>query len=285
METKILIDNLEEYILELQDNELAKKSYSKYKYDISKFIKFLGDKPRFIKNDYLEYIGSLIKKEYKISSVNSYIVSINKYLIYLKYENLKIKTKKVQRKQSVENVISIIDYKRLLRISKKNEYLDTYWILRLIAGTGIRVSEVQYFTIESLSAAKDKDNVVMVNNKGKWREVSISTELIRNLLKHGQSNGIKSGYLFLKRNDPTKPITPNAIWKRIQKIAGIAKINKKYAHPHSLRHLFAKTYLSVNPGEYMALADLLGHEDVRTTAIYTQESRKEKKAKVTELKL
>lgn len=286
IELSIFEDNLDEFLLNLKEDEKSENTLKKYKHDILCFIEFIKNenKSNFVKNDFINYRNSLKNKGFAISSINGYIVIINKYLKFLNYENFKIKVLKVQRKMSVENVPTQNDYKRFLRAAKKNNLMDAYYIIQIISYSGIRVSEIKFITIESLKESK-KDKCILVLNKGKYREIFIPRWLIRELLNYAKENHIRSGYLFPSPKIKDAMIVNSTIWRKLQKVAGLAKCNKKYAHPHGLRHFFGKEFLKQSNNDYRKLADYMGHNNPNTTQIYTQLSREEKAKEIENFKL
>ena len=92
----------------------------------------------------------------------------------------------------------------------------------------------------------------------------------------------QKGCIFTGRKG--KPITCNGVYRMMQKIADMTGVPLEKAHPHSLRHLFALTYIDTynNIGE---LADILGHSSLEITRIYLSSSREEKRNKMNRLNL
>lgn len=277
----VLKEHIDDFILEQIDDEKADNTVKKYKHDIITFLDFYKDKEFIEKSDIIRYRKYLEEKGMKISTINGYIVIINKYLKYLDFDTLKIKVLRVQRKTSVENVPTVADYKRFLRAAKKHNMLDTYYLIRLYTFSGIRVSETCYITVENLKKAK-KDKCILIKNKGKYREIFIPKWLMRELLNYAKELGITSGPIFRSKNGALHRTT---IWKKIQKVAGYAKCSKKVAHPHAFRHLFAKEMLKQNNADYRKLADFLGHNNPNTSQIYTQLTRVEKAQEIEEFRL
>ena len=95
-------------------------------------------------------------------------------------------------KNSIDNIISISDYKRLLRFAKKLNHDDIYMIMKIIATTGIRISELRFFTVEAIKSSF----YIHVRNKGKDRDIILTQELARELRKYCKDNNIKSGRIF-----------------------------------------------------------------------------------------
>lgn len=280
-EMSLLKAKVDDFILEEIDDEKADNTVKKYKHDILSFIDFFKDKEFISKKDVVAYKKTLENNGMKISTINSYIVIINKYLKYLEYDALKVQVLRVQRKTSVENVPTVATYKRFLRAAKKHNMLDAYYLIKLYTFSGIRVSETCYITIENLKSAK-KDKCILVKNKGKYREIFIPKWLMRELLGYAKLMHIKSGPIFRSKKGPLHRST---IWKKIQKVAGYAKCNKLVAHPHAFRHLFGKEMMKQNNQDYRKLADYLGHNNPNTSQIYTQLTRAEKAQEIEEFKL
>ena len=123
---------------------------------------------------------------------------------------------------------------------------------------------------------------VEVYNKGKMRCVPLRADLRRELLKYAKRHGIEEGTLFPGAKSQKIMLTEKTIENRIKKICGLCRgIKLEKAHPHAFRHMFAIQWVKENGEASLSeLAKILGHSDVKTTAIYTNTSQKEKKRKV-----
>jgi len=257
---------LSDFISDLKYQEKSVSTLTKYKTDILKFIDYIQHDEPITKDDTMAYKDYLFEQAYSPRSINSYIVALNKFLYWLNLGHLTIKKLKMQQRYSIDNVLSPTDYKRLQRYAKLLGYEELSMIMKVIVSTGIRVSELKFFTAESI-----KSFYIHVRNKGKDRDIILTQELARELRKYCRENKIAKGSVF--------SLSPKQIWYRLQKIAAMARINKDKAHPHSLRHLFAKEYMNTfnNPLE---LADHLGHSSLETTRIYSRTTNEEKRKKL-----
>lgn len=226
--------------------------------------------------NYKDYLYSLEPKP-KTSSINTWIIELNKFLKWLKLNDLTIKKIKQQTKTSTEEVLNITDYKRLLRISKKNGYNQLYYIMKVLAMTGIRISELKYFTVENI-----KSNYIVAFNKGKERNIIVRQDLARELKKYCRENKIKSGYIFKGKNKDKMP-SASTVWRQMKKVAGKSRVNKNKVHAHSFRHLFAQVFLNEYNNNITELADILGHNSLETTRLYTRSSNSQKKSKLEKL--
>ena len=143
---------LDEFILELKYQEKAERTLSKYKADIQKFLDSIQHDGEITKDDVLLFKKSISDGKYKPRSINSYIVAVNKFLKWCGNEDMKVKKLKMQQRYSIDNIITLSDYKRLLRFAKKLGHDDIYMIMKIIAGTGIRISELKFFTVEGIKS-------------------------------------------------------------------------------------------------------------------------------------
>lgn len=261
-----LLNSIDDFILELKYQEKADKTLYKYRSDIMRFLDSIRHDNQVTKDDVMAY-KKFIGSRYKPRSINSYIVAINKFLKWSGCDDLKVKKLKLQEKYSIDNVASDSEYKRILRYSKKMGYYEIYMIIKVIKSTGIRVSELRFFTVEAIN----KGFYIHIRNKGKDRDAILIQELARELRKYCRDHKITAGPIFT--------ISKSTIWRRLQKIAGAAKVNLDKAHAHSFRHLFGKDYIE-QFNDLVGLADLLGHSSLETTRIYTRNTNDEKRAKL-----
>ena len=270
-----------EFIETLKLEELAHKTIISYENAIDKLIDYLPDE--FILNKILmiNWKNSLINN-YSLKTRNQFIVVNNKFLKYLgfgdsenKEKDYRIKQFKEQEKSVLEEQIEIQEHKRMLRWAKKINMMDMYYIIQVFAHVGARVEELKYFTVENL----DSNYIRGAFNKGKERVLIMTNELRRDLKKYCKERKIKNGYIFISPVKKDKMLNNSTIWRRLKRIAKRAKINPNKIHPHAWRHLFAKQCKN-NGIDLDELADILGHKDINTTAIYTKTSMKEKKNKL-----
>ena len=108
--------------------------------------------------------------------------------------------------------------------------------------------------------------------------------MLRKLRKYCRDNKIKEG-LVIFNPKTNKAYANSTIWRRLKKLAGRARISKDAVHPHALRHYFAKCYLETYPNDIAGLADILGHNSLETTRIYTKLTNKEKELKIRNIKV
>lgn len=261
------MEKLKDYNNNLIKEELAEASIEKYLSDAKEFLEYIEDK-ELNKGSVMEYKEYLLSdkvnngKGYKPSTVNSKIISINKYLKYLDNEAMTVKTLKEQAR-TLDDTMTQNDYERLRRVAERQEKYQDVLILDIFYYTGIRVSELQFFTVEAC-----KKGYMTVKNKGKIRNVPIIKKLSRQALKYAKANHISTGALLV--NTQGKPLSRATIFNRLKKMAGASRVKKDRVHPHALRHLFAKQWIKANGKNPLDLADIMGHESLETTRIYTR---------------
>lgn len=203
-----------------------------------------------------------LQENYAVRSVNSMLASINSLFAFLGWHDLRVKSLKLQQQVFCpeEKELTKAEYARLCRTAecKHNERLNL--ILQTICGTGIRVSELQYITVEAV-----KQSEAVVNCKAKTRSVFIVKELRQKLLRYAAEQNIKSGMIFVTRTG--NPISRTNIWREMKALCEEANVNPQKVFPHNLRHLFARVFYRIEK-DIAKLADILGHSSINTTRIY-----------------
>lgn len=267
---------IDSYKTYLEEQELAEgtiKSYIRYAKQIEGYLEKAGAS----KQSVLDYKQELKRKEIAPATFNLIIISINKYLKYTGRGEYTVKIQKIQKRKSLENVIGIDEYRQMLQSAKMGGRKKYYYIMRTLAQSGIRVSELKYFTVEILRKKK-----IVVHNKGKIREIYLPGSLIRELEEYCETANIKTGVIF--KGNTGKPISRVSVYKMLVRIGTEAGIPKEKVYPHSFRHLFAVTYMNCY-GNLTELADILGHSNLETTRIYTLSTAEEKRKRMDSLGL
>ena len=248
----------------LYNREKSENTIKKYLRDVRFFIKYTGSKC-ISKADVLEY-KRIICENYSPKSVNSMLSSLNAFFEFLNRYDLKVKSLKIQRQIFSDKAkeLAKCEYERLLTAarSKKNERL--YLLMQTLASTGLRVSEIKYVTAEAVKAG-----IATIKCKGKIRQVFLPKNLCKMLKTYIKAQNIKSGSVFVTSTG--KPLDRSNIWKMMKSLCSSAGVSKEKVFPHNFRHLFARTYYSIQK-DIVRLADILGHSSINTTRIYTTES-------------
>lgn len=253
---KMIAEFREHLILE----ERSKITVEKYIRDVKAFSVYTQNSD-ITKETVIAYKKHL-QENYSVRSVNSMLASINSLFSFLGWHDLKVKSLKLQQQVFCpeEKELTKAEYARLCRAAehKHNERLNL--ILQTICGTGIRVSELRYITVEAV-----KNGEAVVNCKAKTRSVFIVKELKQKLLRYAAEQNIKNGMVFVTRTG--KPISRTNIWREMKALCEEANVNPQKVFPHNLRHLFARVFYGIEK-DIAKLADILGHSSINTTRIY-----------------
>ena len=240
--------------------ERSENTIEKYIRDIKAFVVFLSG-AILTKEVVIEYKKHL-QENYAVRSVNSMLASINSLFDFLGWIDLKVKSIKLQQQIYCpeEKELTRAEYERLCRTAERNHNMRLNLILQTICGTGIRVSELQFITVEAV-----KNGEAVVSLKGKTRSVFIVKQLKQKLLCYAAEQGIKSGCIFITRTG--KPVSRTNIWRDMKALCEEANVNPNKVFPHNLRHLFARVFYGIEK-DIAKLADILGHSSINTTRIY-----------------
>lgn len=267
---------LREFDSYLHQEEKSRATREKYLRDVRRLWAYAGDVP-LSKELVMAWKQQLIEMGYAVRSVNSMLASANSLLCFLGMGDCRVKIIRTQRQIYCpeEKSLCKAEYLRLLNASRGNEQLNL--ILQTICGTGIRVSELQYFTLEAV-----RQGEVTINCKGKTRVILIPGKLRKMLLSFGKKRRIASGPLFLSRRG--MPLDRSRIWKMMKDLCNAADVAAGKVFPHNLRKLFARTFYTMEK-DIAKLADILGHSSINTTRIYIMTTGVEHRKKIEQLGL
>lgn len=254
-------ETIKDFEIFLREEEKSENTIEKYLRDIKAFMVF-ANKSEITKEIVIAYKNKLMNENYAVRSINSMLASLNSLFAFLGWTDCKVKSIKLQRQVYCpeEKELTKAEYTRLVNTAKQkgNERLNL--ILQTICGTGIRVSELQFITVEAT-----KNGEAIVSLKGKTRSVFIVKELRKKLLRYTAEQKIRSGAIFITRTG--KPMSRTNIWREMKNLCKSANVNPKKVFPHNLRHLFARTFYGIEK-DIAKLADILGHSSINTTRIY-----------------
>lgn len=262
MEGRVLTkETIERFYQHLLNEERSKNTVEKYIRDVKAFMQF-ADRAEITKELVIAYKQKLIEEGYAVRSVNLILASINSLFAFLGWYDCKVKALKLQREIycSEEKELTKAEYLRLVNTAKEKKNERLALILQTICGTGIRVSELQFITVEAA-----KRGYAKVNCKGKSLTVIIVSSLQKKLKKYAEKHDIYNGSIFVTKTG--KPISRTNIWREMKKLCRDANVNPSKVFPHNRRHLFARTFYGIEK-DIAKLADILGHSSINTTRIY-----------------
>ncbi len=271
-------EDMNEFRYYLQERENSEATIEKYMRDVRKFMTFAGTDQPVGKEKLLEYKEWLIEN-YAVSSVNSMLVALNQFLVFLEKGRLRLRRIKVQRMDTLcmDRILDKREFQKLVRTARQQGKDQIAMIMETMCATGIRVSELKFFHVENV-----RNGIVRVWNKGKYRMVILPELLRKKLLLYIGRNRIRSGVIFRTRTGREK--NRSNIWKEMKAIGELANISLKKVFPHNLRHLFARTFYRETKN-LINLADILGHSNLDVTRGYASDGIREWKRNLEKMKL
>ncbi|MCD8221680.1 MAG: tyrosine-type recombinase/integrase [Clostridiales bacterium] len=251
-----------DYRQSLIDEEKSEATVQKYLHDLKIFLNFAGGKP-VNKELMIRYKDFLLKK-YLVTSINSMLAGVNGFLKFSGWYDCVVKTIKSQKGlfRKEERELSREEYDQLLAAAKAAGKTRLWHILQTICSTGIRVSELQFITVEAV-----RTGYADINLKGKNQRIILPQKLIALLNDYARKNGILKGSIFITRGG--KPVDRSNLYHEIQKLCEMAGVARSKGFPHNFRHLFACIYYEQEKN-LANLADILGHSNLNTTRIYVR---------------
>ena len=261
----------------LIQDEKSQATIQKYIRDVETFFTF-AEGEAITKKLVIRYKQSLVER-YAPASVNSMLAALNRFFKEMGWYDCIVKAVKVQRQafRTRERELTKAEYYRLLNAAKAKGDVRLYLLMETICATGIRVSELRFITVEALQHGR-----TFVSLKGKTRQVLIPATLCRELKRYAKEHGISAGSIFITKNG--NPMDRSNILHCMKALCHLAKVDRQKVFPHNLRHLFACLYYKAVK-DLSRLADILGHDSVNTTRIYTSVSGSEQRRQIERLGL
>lgn len=276
---------MREYILNFLDEEKLEKNYSKltidgYYRELSIFLEYLNENNISSYNavDYKDirlYINYLYDLKYTNKTISRHISSLRSFFKYLKKENiidnnpmLLISNPKLDKK--LPKYLNFDDTEKLLNAFDNKNYVSirNSLILEILYSTGIRVGEITNIKVSDISISNE---TIKVTGKGNKERIVYFGSRCKNLLNlyfkesYNELNKNNIDYLLLSKTG--KKINEREIRTIVDDAAVIAGIKIKIS-PHVLRHTFA-THMLQDGADLRSVQELLGHENLSTTQIYT----------------
>ena len=272
----LTMEQITAYRTWLSGEEKSAGTIEKYLRDIGAFARWLKGAP-VSKDRTSEWKTHLLAQGYAPVTINSMLAAVNSFLTFCGLTDCRVRLCRMQREiyQRAERELSRAEYLRLLRAAEGDRRL---WLLmQTICSTGIRVSELNYFTVEAVRRGE-----VSVACKNKSRKILLPGKLQKLLLRYARAIGITGGVIFRTRNG--KPLDRSNIWAAMKRLCARAKIDPGKVFPHNLRKLFARTFYDLEK-DIAKLADVLGHSSINTTRIYIMTTGQEHRRQLERLRL
>lgn len=253
--------NAADYRQYLLREERAPATVAKYMQELRFFAAWAGQQP-VTKECVTGWKEHLVAQGHSPATVNGKLSALNGFFAFMGWADCRAKFMRVQRRvfRAREKELSRKEYERLLTAAQNKGQTRLLLLMETICATGIRVSEVEYITVEAVQ--KRRAEIAL---KGKLRTVLLPDKLCEKLRKYAHRHGISSGYIFRTANG--RRIGRCQIWAEMKRLCKAAGVSAGKVFPHNLRHLFARTFYDACK-DIVKLADVLGHSSIETTRIY-----------------
>lgn len=252
---------IKRYAVHLKEEERTPATMEKYLRDIRSFVAWLDNRD-VTKESSTAWKEYLLTQRQAPATINAKLSAINGLFHFLGWDECRVKFLKLQRRMFRDTARELTrdEYQRLLDAAQARDQQRLELLLETIGGTGIRVSEVRYITVEAAMEGRTD-----VSLKGKIRTILLPGKLCRKLLKYAKKQKIASGEIFLAKDG--RSLTRRQIWREMKGLCAMAGVAPSKVFPHNLRHLFATTFYRATR-DIVKLADVLGHSSIETTRIY-----------------
>ncbi len=268
----ISVKMLKAFEAHLLNEEKSAATIAKYMHDVGHFVCYVENRA-VKKKIVLEYKNELAQN-YAVTSANSMLAAVNAFLKYVGLSECCVKPFRIQKAVycTATRELTKMEYTRLVETAKQKGKTRLYLILQTICGTGIRVSELSYITVEAV-----RRGTAVVSCKNKTRHIIIIGKLKQKLLLYAKQQGIQSGVIFITRSG--RPMSRTNIWREMKGLCAEAGVPAEKVFPHNLRHLFARIFYGIEK-DIAKLADILGHTSINTTRIYIMNTGEEHRRKM-----
>lgn len=278
MERLISENLIQEFKQFLFREERSPGTVEKYLRDMHVFCTWLGDQA-VTKEAAIGWKEHLQEEHYAPATINSMLAALNAFFCYMNWSDCRVKSLRLQRRlfrdQTLE--LSRAEYELLVNAAYSLEKERLGLLLETLGSTGMRVSELQYVTVEAVRYGR-----VDISLKGKIRTILLPTKLCRKLQKYAQRQKIAFGEIFVTKSG--RGLSRKQIWAEMKWLCRKAGVDAKKVFPHNLRHLFARAFYKACK-DIAKLADVLGHSSIETTRIYLLASGKEHVRQINRLNL
>lgn len=265
------------YLQFLKIQEKSKGTLEKYQRELLDLAKYLAGK-KVTREDLVVWKEEL-EKRYSPAGVNGRLVAANGFFSFFGRYDLRLKLLKIQKEifMREEKELTRAEYGRLVRTAERKEKERLSLLIQTICATGIRVSELEFITVEAVKRGRAE-----VNCKGKRRVIFLPARLQKKLKAYAAKKGISEGVIFAAKSG--RPLHRGNIWAEMKKLCKDAEVSPEKVFPHNLRHLFARIFYSLDK-DIAKLADMLGHSNIETTRIYIMESGRIHRQKLERMRL
>lgn len=270
---------LEAYRQELVRRERSPATIANYIRHCGEVLQFCQDGLEAVPNQemLLNWKRALLTAGLCPATINAKLAAVNGFLRFLGRPELCVRQVRRQRRvfRDKDRDLTRGEYLRLVQTARAQGRERLCLAMQTICATGIRVSELRFITVEAVRTGR-----ATVTGKGKCREILLPGALRQKLKRYlkGLGRWPKCGdYAASACSSPVfltaggHPLDRSNLWREMRTLCKAAGVDPHKVFPHNLRHLFAKTFYTLNK-DIAKLADLLGHASIETTRIYIMET-------------
>lgn len=267
------VDQFLEYLLVVKKH--ADNTIINYRVDLLEFLKFTDGNINIDKNDVNNYLKYLYDNNNSKSSIARRLSSLRSFYNYLEKKkivnvNYFTRIKNPKKDASLPKYVKEDDIDKMFSIPDTRTWIGerNLLIIRMLYATGVRVSELVNI---KLSDINESDRTIRILGKGSKERIVVFGNNTKEIMEEYLSRGRRqvdfhgSNYLFLNKDG--NKLSDRYVRKIIDDIIAKASI-QMHVSPHMLRHTFATGMLN-NGADLVSVKDLLGHESLNTTSIYT----------------
>ncbi len=252
----------------------SENTISDYFFHLNKYFAYLKEKnllfDSITKDDIIDFLKYLDSKKYSNKTISNILSSLrNFYDFLLDEKKVEFNIFKLVKNPKLEKKLpNFLSYENMRTIFDTIEVKDfqtarNKMIIELLYATGVRVSELCNIKVQDIDF---NNRSIKVLGKGqKERIVYFGVPCLKAINVYKSYNNFSSEYLIL--NKEGNKISVRSIQKIVDKICDEACINSNVT-PHTFRHTFA-THLLNNGADIKSVGELLGHNSLNTTEIYT----------------
>lgn len=255
---------VEEFRHWLTNEERSPSTIRSYCHSVNLFFREYGE---LTKENVIAFKREQVESHAPKTAANR-VTALNCFCNFSCRYECRVKMVRIQKRHTIENVITLDQLDRLTQGLYEDGNIRGYWMVQFLAKTGVRISEFVRMDKGGL-----KTGTCEMWTKGKIRRIRIPDMLIRESRQYFET--VPGTLLFPNRYG--NQMTTRGAAADLARWAGKYGIPREVAHPHSFRHLFAIEFLKRNH-DITLLSDLLGHEDINTTAGYLRLSEDQQRA-------
>jgi site-specific recombinase XerD len=271
---------LKQFAASLEAEEAAPLTVKNYLLDLAHFARWFSGTngepltlPAITPTDIREYKSYLLTSaQAKPATVNRRLASLRKLCRFARRQGLLVddptqEVKSVERVKQAPKALDKKELNALMRAVERYGSVRDQAIIQVLRHSGIRVGELANLKRADLELSERKGMLTIRSGKGnKWRELPMNTDLRRALKRYlAERPAVKDERVFIGQRETG--MTVSGLQDVVEKYARLARLDGVSAH--TLRHTFGKSLLDSGT-DLVAVANLLGHSRLDTTAIYTQ---------------